>query len=66
VTDLNTSGAVREMTLAELKRLDAGYRFTRDEGGTFPYRGEGAMPLNLVIMLCSVSYTAKLAYPQSY
>ena len=35
------TGAVREMTLAELKRLDAGYRFTRDEGATFPFRGEG-------------------------
>jgi glycerophosphoryl diester phosphodiesterase len=37
----DSTGAVREMTLAELKRLDAGYRFTRDEGRTFPYRGEG-------------------------
>jgi glycerophosphoryl diester phosphodiesterase len=37
----DSTGAVREMTLAELKRLDAGYRFTRDEGGTFPHRGEG-------------------------
>ena len=36
-----STGTVREMTLAELKRLDAGYRFTRDEGRTFPYRGEG-------------------------
>jgi glycerophosphoryl diester phosphodiesterase len=35
------TGAVREMTLAELKRRDAGYRFTRDRGGTFPYRGQG-------------------------
>jgi glycerophosphoryl diester phosphodiesterase len=37
----DSTGAVREMTLAELKRLDAGYRFTRGEGGTFPYRGAG-------------------------
>jgi glycerophosphoryl diester phosphodiesterase len=36
-----SAGAVREMTLAELKRLDAGYCFTRDEGRTFPCRGEG-------------------------
>jgi len=36
-----STGAVREMTLAELKRLDAGYRFTRDGGKAFPYRGEG-------------------------
>src|SRR5919107_899070 len=37
----DSTGTVREMTLAELKRLDAGYRFTRDGGGTFPYRGKG-------------------------
>jgi len=37
----DSTGTVREMTLAELKRLDAGYHFTRDEGRTFPYRGEG-------------------------
>jgi glycerophosphoryl diester phosphodiesterase len=35
------TGEVREMPLAEIKRLDAGYRFTRDEGGTFPFRGQG-------------------------
>ena len=36
------SGLVREVTLAELKSLDAGYRFTTDEGTTYPYRGKGA------------------------
>src|SRR5215212_6242337 len=35
------SGAIREMTLAEVKRLDAGYRFTPDGGRTYPYRREG-------------------------
>src|SRR5215208_1169752 len=35
------SGAICEMTLAEVKRLDAGYRFTPDGGRTYPYRGEG-------------------------
>ena len=35
------SGAVREMTLAEVRRLDAGNRFTPDGGKTYPYRGEG-------------------------
>jgi glycerophosphoryl diester phosphodiesterase len=35
------SGAIREMTLAEVKRLDAGYRFTPDGGKTHPCRGEG-------------------------
>ena len=35
------AGAVREMTLAELKRLDAGFRFTADGGATYPFRGQG-------------------------
>jgi glycerophosphoryl diester phosphodiesterase len=35
------SGAVRDMTLAEIKQLDAGYTFTLDDGVTFPYRGQG-------------------------
>jgi glycerophosphoryl diester phosphodiesterase len=35
------SGAVREMTLAKVRRLDAGYRFTSDGGRTYPYRGKG-------------------------
>ncbi|MDP9480410.1 MAG: glycerophosphodiester phosphodiesterase [Actinomycetota bacterium] len=34
-------GLVREMTLAELKGLDAGYRFTAGGGATYPYRGRG-------------------------
>jgi glycerophosphoryl diester phosphodiesterase len=35
------SGAVHEMALPEVKRLDAGYRFTPDCGKTYPYRGKG-------------------------
>ena len=35
------TGAVREMSFAEIRRLDAGYRFTPDGGETFPYRGQG-------------------------
>ena len=39
------SGLIKEMTLAELQRLDAGYRWTADGGQTFPFRGQGiAMP----------------------
>lgn len=33
------SGAVRDMTLRQLRDLDAGYRFTPDGGATYPYRG---------------------------
>jgi glycerophosphoryl diester phosphodiesterase len=34
-------GFVRDMTLREVQRLDAGYRFTLDGGATYPYRGQG-------------------------
>ena len=34
------AGTVREMDLAELGRLDAGFRFTPD-GATYPFRGRG-------------------------
>jgi len=35
------SGPVHALTLAELKRLDAGYRFSPNGGQTFPFRGKG-------------------------
>ena len=34
-------GPIRERTLAQLQRLDAGHRFTTDGGQTFPFRGQG-------------------------
>jgi len=37
----NGTGAVRDLTLAELKKLDAAYSFTIDQGKTYPYRGTG-------------------------
>ncbi len=40
--DRTTDGAgpVSSFTVAELKKLDAGYRFTPDGGQTFPFRGQ--------------------------
>lgn len=35
------SGEVEQMTLAEIKALDAAYRWTRDEGTTYPHREQG-------------------------
>lgn len=35
------SGTVRDMTLDEILKLDAGYRFSPDGGRTFPYRNRG-------------------------
>jgi len=37
----NGTGAVDSLTLAELKSLDAGARFSPDGGKTFPFRGHG-------------------------
>ncbi|MDQ1610767.1 MAG: glycerophosphoryl diester phosphodiesterase [Pyrinomonadaceae bacterium] len=37
----NGAGRVNSLTLAELKQLDAGYRWTEDGGRTFPFRGKG-------------------------
>ena len=37
----NGIGEIEEMILDELKALDAGYDWSADGGGTFPYRGQG-------------------------
>lgn len=39
----NGTGAIPQMTLAQVQALDAGYRFTADGGNTFPYRGRGVV-----------------------
>lgn len=57
------TGVVEQMTLAEVKALDAGHYWTDDGGQTFPFRGQGitiatleevfqafpAMPMNIEI-----------------
>jgi glycerophosphoryl diester phosphodiesterase len=35
------TGFIEEMTLAELKQLDAAYKWSNDDGKTFPHRGQG-------------------------
>ena len=37
----NGSGRVTELTLEAIKKLDAGYLFTPDNGQTYPFRGKG-------------------------
>jgi glycerophosphoryl diester phosphodiesterase len=37
----NAKGLVQNLTLTELKSLDAGYRWTNDGGRTYPFRGRG-------------------------
>ncbi|MCJ7625594.1 MAG: glycerophosphodiester phosphodiesterase [Anaerolineaceae bacterium] len=44
------TGDIRAMSLAEAQSLDAGYYWTQDDGGTYPYRGKGIVipPLETV------------------
>ena len=35
------TGLIEELTLAEIQQLDAAYKWTNDEGQTFPFRGQG-------------------------
>lgn len=35
------TGEIESMTLDEIKRLDAGYDWSPDDGATFPFRGQG-------------------------
>lgn len=35
------TGLIEGLTLAELKQLDAAYKWSKDDGKTFPYRGQG-------------------------
>jgi len=34
------SGLIEDMSLSEIKKLDAGYQWSADEGKTFPFRGQ--------------------------
>ena len=45
-------GTIESHTLDELKALDAGYTFTKDEGKTFPFRGKG-------VQLCTLDEALK-------
>ncbi|MGI8542236.1 MAG: glycerophosphodiester phosphodiesterase [Aridibacter sp.] len=37
----NGKGLIAEMNLNEIQKLDAGFRWTNDNGKTFPFRGQG-------------------------
>jgi len=37
----NGTGLIEDLTLAEIQQLDAAYKWTNDEGKTFPFRGQG-------------------------
>jgi glycerophosphoryl diester phosphodiesterase len=44
----NCTGAIKEMTFADLRECDAGYKFTKDDGATYPYRDTGLMVPTMV------------------
>jgi glycerophosphoryl diester phosphodiesterase len=44
----NGQGRVQDFTFAELKKFDAGYHWTADNGRTFPFRGQGITIPSLV------------------
>ena len=44
----NCTGAIKEMTFADLRECDAGYNFTKDEGATYPYRDTGLVVPTMV------------------
>ena len=52
------NGPLAARTAAELATLDAGYRFTRDSGLSFPYRGRGIRIPTLEEVLASFPDTA--------
>jgi glycerophosphoryl diester phosphodiesterase len=50
-------GAVSGLALADLQKLDAGYRFTADGGASFPFRGQGVRIPTLEEVLRSLPET---------
>lgn len=54
------SGRVDRLTLNEIQRADAGARFTRDRGVSFPYRGQGITAPTLDAVLLTFPETPLL------
>lgn len=53
----NGTGPIASKTLAQVQALDAGYRFTRDGGKTFPYRGKGVKIPTLAEVLSALPHS---------
>jgi glycerophosphoryl diester phosphodiesterase len=49
----NGTGRVSDLTLEQIRSLDAGYRYTPDEGASFPYRGSGVTISTLAELLAA-------------
>lgn len=53
----DAQGPLAERSLAELRRLDAGYRFSPDGGESFPFRGKGVRIPSLAEVLAAFPST---------
>jgi glycerophosphoryl diester phosphodiesterase len=58
----NSTKLVKRHTLAELKELDAGYRWTADEGKTFPFRRDASKGIDIRIPTLEETFRA---FPQA-
>ncbi|MBX7494532.1 glycerophosphodiester phosphodiesterase [Qipengyuania sp. 6B39] len=56
------SGETRDLTLAQLKALDAGFGYTADGGKTFPFRGKGVGAIPTLDEALAASGRARLLY----
>lgn len=45
--NVGISDKIEDLTLAQIKALDAGHQFTLDNGNSFPFRGQGLVLLSL-------------------
>ncbi|GLQ30220.1 glycerophosphodiester phosphodiesterase [Litoribrevibacter albus] len=45
--NVGTSDKIKDLTLAEIKALDAGHQFTVDDGASYPFRNQGLVLLTL-------------------
>lgn len=58
----NGTGKVRDLTMAQLKALDAGYGYTIDGGKTYPFRGEGVGAIPTLAEAIRAAGRARLLY----
>lgn len=47
VRNVGVDDEIKDLTLEEIKQLDAGHEFTLDDGATYPFRGQGLTLMSL-------------------
>ncbi|OGS53324.1 MAG: hypothetical protein A3J40_10995 [Erythrobacter sp. RIFCSPHIGHO2_12_FULL_63_10] len=56
------SGDTRDLTMAQLKALDAGHGYTADDGKSFPFRGKGVGAIPTIEEALAAAGRARLLY----